>query len=58
MGKEHVIKDSYMTDELDSGDDDERCDERPCVIRFNEEDSLSKDFTFKVEVEFSSLILW
>ncbi|CAK8569784.1 unnamed protein product [Lathyrus sativus] len=55
MGKEHVIEDSYMTDELDSVGDDESCDERPCVIMFNVEDSLSKDFVFNVGIEFSSL---
>lgn len=55
MGKEHVIEDSYMTDELDNGGDDDNCDERPYVIRFNVEDSLSKDFSFKVGMEFSSL---
>ncbi|CAK8530878.1 unnamed protein product [Lathyrus sativus] len=55
MGKEHVIEDAYMTDELDSGDDDDSCDERPCVIKFNQEESLSKDFVFKVGMEFSSL---
>ncbi|KAI5407885.1 hypothetical protein KIW84_053938 [Lathyrus oleraceus] len=31
------------------------CDERSCVVRFIVEDSLSKDFAFKVEMEFSSL---
>lgn len=55
MVKEHVIEDSYTTDELDSGGDDDSCDERPCVITFNVEDSLSKDFVFKVRMEFSSL---
>ncbi|CAK8577505.1 unnamed protein product [Lathyrus sativus] len=55
MCKEHVIEDDYMTDELDSGTDDDSCDDRPSVIRFNEEDSISKDFTFKVGMEFSSL---
>lgn len=44
-----------MTGELDSEGDDESCDERPCLIRFNVEDSLSKDFVFKVEMKFSSL---
>ncbi|CAK8570035.1 unnamed protein product [Lathyrus sativus] len=55
MGKEHVIEDAYMTDELDSCGDDDSCDERPCVIRFNQEESLSKNFVFKVGIEFSSL---
>ncbi|CAL5202057.1 unnamed protein product [Lathyrus oleraceus] len=55
MGKEHVTEYPYMTDELDSRGDDDSCDERTCVIRSNEEDTLSKDFDFKVEMEFSSL---
>ncbi|CAK8544632.1 unnamed protein product [Lathyrus sativus] len=55
MGKEHLIEDSYMTDELDSEGDEDSCDERPCMIRFNEEDSISKDFCFKVGMKFSSL---
>ncbi|CAK8575801.1 unnamed protein product [Lathyrus sativus] len=55
MGKEHVIEDAYMTDELDSGSDDDSRDERPYVIRFNQEEYLSKDFVFKVGMEFSSL---
>ncbi|KAI5418899.1 hypothetical protein KIW84_043210 [Lathyrus oleraceus] len=41
IGKEYVIEDSYMTDELDGGVDDDSCDERPCVTTFNEEDALS-----------------
>ncbi|KAI5428840.1 hypothetical protein KIW84_033731 [Lathyrus oleraceus] len=44
-------EDSYMIGELDSEGDDER----PCLIRFNVEDSLSKDFVFKVGMKFSSL---
>ncbi|XP_058756260.1 uncharacterized protein LOC131629496 [Vicia villosa] len=54
MDKEHVIEEEYMTDELDSGADDS-CDERPPVIRFNEEDAITKDFKFKLGMEFSSL---
>ncbi|CAK8567817.1 unnamed protein product [Lathyrus sativus] len=55
MGKEHVIEDAYMIDELSSGDDDDNFDEMPCVIRFNVEDYLSKDFVFKVRIEFCTL---
>lgn len=40
MGREHVIKEEYITDELDSEADDDRCDYRPSVIRFKEEDVL------------------
>ncbi|CAK8563696.1 unnamed protein product [Lathyrus sativus] len=54
MSKEHVIEDSYMTDKLDSGGDDDSCDERSRVIKFNEEDSLGKDFGFNVGMKFSS----
>ncbi|XP_058784220.1 uncharacterized protein LOC131658989 [Vicia villosa] len=55
IGKQHVIEDDYMIDELDNGVDDDNCDERPFVIRFNEKDKLSKDYVFKVEMEFCSL---
>lgn len=36
MGKENVIEEDYMTNELDSGADDDNYDDRPSVIRFNE----------------------
>lgn len=55
MGREHVIEEDYITNVLDNGTSDDTCDDWPNVIRFNEEDDLSKDFTFKVEMEFSSL---
>lgn len=55
MDKEHVIEDSYLTDESDIRGDDDSCDERPCVIKLNVEDFLSKDFVFKVGMKFSSL---
>lgn len=55
MGKEHVSEEEYMTDELDSGANDDSCDDRPSVIRFKEDDALSKHFNFKVGMEFSSL---
>ncbi|XP_058783323.1 uncharacterized protein LOC131658000 [Vicia villosa] len=55
LGKQHVIEDEYMTDELDSGAEDDSSDERPCVIRFNEEDKLSKEYVFKVGMKFRSL---
>ncbi|XP_058724923.1 uncharacterized protein LOC131596316 [Vicia villosa] len=55
MGKEHVIDEEYLTDELDSGADDDSCDDRPTTIRFKEDDGLSKNFKFKVGMEFSSL---
>ncbi|XP_058726822.1 uncharacterized protein LOC131598214 [Vicia villosa] len=55
MGKENVIEDEYLTDELDSGAEDDSDDDRPRVVRFNEEDGVSKDFKFKVGMEFSSL---
>ncbi|XP_058746137.1 uncharacterized protein LOC131619011 [Vicia villosa] len=55
LGKQHVIEDEYMTDELDSGAEDDSSDERPCVIRFNEEDKLGKEYVFKVGMEFRSL---
>ncbi|CAI8617710.1 unnamed protein product [Vicia faba] len=55
MGKTHVIEDVYMTDELDSDDDDDNCDERSRVIRFKAKYALSKDFVFKVGMKFCSL---
>lgn len=55
IGREHIIEEDYMTDELDSGEDDDICDERPSVTRFNEKYALSKDFIFKAIIKFSSL---
>ncbi|KAI5429474.1 hypothetical protein KIW84_034169 [Lathyrus oleraceus] len=55
MDKEHVIEEYYMTYELGSGVDEDSCDDMPALIRFNEEENLTKDFTFKVGMKFSSL---
>lgn len=44
-----------MTNELSSGVDEYSYDYRHAIIRYNEEEALSKDFTFKVGMEFSSL---
>ncbi|XP_058739575.1 uncharacterized protein LOC131611665 [Vicia villosa] len=55
MDREHVIDDGYMTDDIDSGADDDSADERPPVIRFNEGEKLRKEFQFKVGMEFASL---
>ncbi|CAI8593138.1 unnamed protein product [Vicia faba] len=55
MDRKYITEEDYMIDELDSGEDDANCDDRPSVIRFNEEVALSKDFTFKAGLEFSSL---
>ncbi|XP_058776094.1 uncharacterized protein LOC131650398 [Vicia villosa] len=55
MGKKHVIEDEYLTDEFDSGAEDDSDDDRPRVVRLNEEDGVSKDFKIKVGMEFSSL---
>ncbi|KAI5396920.1 hypothetical protein KIW84_062946 [Lathyrus oleraceus] len=44
-----------MTDELDSGEDEDSYEENLVLIRFNEEEPMTKDFTFKVGMEFSSL---
>lgn len=52
---EHIIEEEYMTDELDSGAEDDSCDDRPNVVRFNEEDEITKEFIFKVGMELSSL---
>src|SRR3954471_7761380 len=55
MDREHIIEQEYFTDELDSGADEDSSDERSTMIRFNEEETLTKDFKFKVGMEFSSL---
>ncbi|KAI5393211.1 hypothetical protein KIW84_060364 [Lathyrus oleraceus] len=55
IDKEHVIEEKYMTDDLDSGVEDINIDDRPNVARFNEEYKITKDFKFKVGMEFSSL---
>lgn len=37
MEKEHVIEEEdYMIDEHDSGEDEDSCENKPVVIRFNE----------------------
>ncbi|KAI5398433.1 hypothetical protein KIW84_063994 [Lathyrus oleraceus] len=55
MDMEHVIENDYMIDELDIGADEDSCDDMPIVIRFTEEETLKKDFIYKVGMEFSSL---
>lgn len=55
MGREPDIEEDYITYELDSGAGDDSYDDRPGVIRFKEDDALSKNFTFKVGIKFSSL---
>ncbi|CAI8606233.1 unnamed protein product [Vicia faba] len=55
MQREHVIEDDYITNELDSGADDDSDDGRPSVIRFNEHENLIKEFKFKVGMKISSL---
>ncbi|CAI8610500.1 unnamed protein product [Vicia faba] len=55
MEKEYVIEENYMTGELDSGADEDNCDDTLVLIRFNEEEPMTKEFTFKVGMKFSSL---
>ncbi|CAK8578295.1 unnamed protein product [Lathyrus sativus] len=55
MDKEHVNKKECMTDELDSDAKDDNGDDRPNVVRFNEEDEITKEYKLKVGMEFSSL---
>ncbi|CAL5196501.1 unnamed protein product [Lathyrus oleraceus] len=55
MDMEHVIEDGYLTNELNSGVDEDNYDDRHAVSRFNKEETLRKDFIFKVGMEFSSL---
>ncbi|KAI5415516.1 hypothetical protein KIW84_040805 [Lathyrus oleraceus] len=49
------MEEYYMTDELDSGADGDKCEDMLVVIRFNEEEAIRKDFIFKVGMRFSSL---
>lgn len=44
-----------MANKLESGEDDDICDDMNTIIRFKEEYALSKDFTFKVGMNFFSL---
>lgn len=56
MEKECVIEEDYMIDELDSVANEDSCEGMPLAIRFNEEEEeMTKDFTFKVGIKFSSL---
>lgn len=55
MEKEHVIEENYMTDEFDSGPDEDKCEDMHALIRFNEEEPVTKNFTFKVGMGFSSM---
>ncbi|XP_058742768.1 uncharacterized protein LOC131615642 [Vicia villosa] len=48
MEREHLIDDEYLTDELDSGADDDSDDGRPSVIRFRDDEKLRKEFKFKL----------
>lgn len=52
MDKEHVIEDEFMTDKLDSDVKDNNSDDSLNVVRFNKEDEITKDFKFKVEMNF------
>ncbi|CAL5193996.1 unnamed protein product [Lathyrus oleraceus] len=56
MEKECVIEEDYMIDELDSVANEDSCEGMPLAIRFNEEEEeMTKDFTIKVGIKFSSL---
>lgn len=55
MGMKHIVEEKYMIDELDTGDEYDRCNDRPNIFSFNEEYEITKDFNFKVGMEFSSL---
>lgn len=44
-----------MTNELDIGASENSCKDMVVVIRLNEEKSMTKNFTFKVGIGFSSL---
>ncbi|XP_058744588.1 uncharacterized protein LOC131617289 [Vicia villosa] len=55
MEREHIIDDDYLTDELDSGADDDSDGGRPSMVKFRDDEKLRKEFKFKVGMEFSSL---
>lgn len=55
MGREHIIEEDYIVDELGSGADEDSNDDMLAMIMFNKEEVLIKDFTFKDGLEFSSL---
>lgn len=55
MGKEYNIEEKYMTDEIDNGAKDDSGDDRPNIVRFDQEDEIIKDYNFKVGMELSSL---
>lgn len=55
MEKEHVIEENCMTDELDSGANEDSCDDKLILIRFNEEEPVTKDFTLRLKSRFSAL---
>lgn len=41
-----------MTNELDSGTDDDSCDDKPAMIKFNEDETLRKDSYLRWEWNF------
>ncbi|CAI8587356.1 unnamed protein product [Vicia faba] len=45
-GSSEAVKHSFITPEMDDNDDDDK----PNVVRFNEEDGITKDFKFKALV--------
>ncbi|KAI5447994.1 hypothetical protein KIW84_015434 [Lathyrus oleraceus] len=55
MEKEHVIEENCMTDELDSGENEDSCDDKLVLIKFNEEEPMTKDFTLRLKWRFSAL---
>ncbi|CAI8610067.1 unnamed protein product [Vicia faba] len=48
MEKEHVIEENYMINELDNGADEDNCDDKPILIRFNEEEPMIKEFNSRL----------
>ena len=52
----HSLEDDYMTDKLDSGDDDSKNDvgPKPKYHKFRERD-ICREFKFKIGMEFASL---
>lgn len=51
MGNERVIEEKCLTNELDIGVDNDNCEDMPNVIRFNEDDAMTKDFNFNIGME-------
>ena len=53
-GKENVIEDEYIGDEIDNDKNDDSRKDKHNVIRFNEDDVIAMNFNFKIGIKISS----